>query len=441
MTGGVQLQVAPATHNCTSSRSAGRSQGRRQPACFTPTLDGELVRRLSTQRSDTELNYQPADLNCLSDRVPPFTNNFTTPVLPTVLLGGIGTQALAGLCGGMSFAALDYFNSALPVPTHASTDYPAPDYVPVAGTKLWEFILRRHLASVGVGVVPVGVPVVLPPLTLTLQMVDSYASLTFIQMSATPTLLLRPSLTTELGKVKAAVLAGTPVPIVLVDAAGIQKSHQVVVTGFDDTTSGSVTLFVYDCRFPRKTWALTVTPASATCVQNTPGESPGVWKAFFVNKYAAVQPTYQDWGLVAGLSASLVAFPGSRRFNMSFTARNLGEVSARAGAMTVDISPARAQHRWRLPVPSLSRGTLRTPSLSTLPASMANENVIVVPGYTDEVTRNFIKLSKGLAATSTEVSLTVPQGFRAYLGISVRFGLWSGGGHFVDHRVYRVDDG
>jgi hypothetical protein len=56
MTGCMRLQVAPATPNCTSSQSAGRSQGRRQPACSRArTLDGELARRLSTQRSDTSL--------------------------------------------------------------------------------------------------------------------------------------------------------------------------------------------------------------------------------------------------------------------------------------------------------------------------------------------------------------------------------------------------
>jgi hypothetical protein len=74
-TGGATQRVAPATLNCTSSRSAGRSQARRQPArSRARTLDGELARRLSTKYSDTQLNYQPRGLNCLSDEVPPFTH-------------------------------------------------------------------------------------------------------------------------------------------------------------------------------------------------------------------------------------------------------------------------------------------------------------------------------------------------------------------------------
>jgi hypothetical protein len=62
-TGCATQRVAPATLNCSSSRSAGRSQVRRQPArSRARTLDGELARRLSTKHSDTQLNYQPADL-------------------------------------------------------------------------------------------------------------------------------------------------------------------------------------------------------------------------------------------------------------------------------------------------------------------------------------------------------------------------------------------
>jgi hypothetical protein len=58
-TGCATQQVAPATLNCTSSRSVGRSQARRQPArSRARTLDGELARRLSTIRT-LKYNCQP----------------------------------------------------------------------------------------------------------------------------------------------------------------------------------------------------------------------------------------------------------------------------------------------------------------------------------------------------------------------------------------------
>src|SRR5947208_9533272 len=75
-TGCATQQVAPATLNCNSSRSAGRGQARRQLARSRAcTLDGELARRLSKQYSNTQLNYQLSGLNCLSDEVPPFTRH------------------------------------------------------------------------------------------------------------------------------------------------------------------------------------------------------------------------------------------------------------------------------------------------------------------------------------------------------------------------------
>ena len=63
-TGCVRLQVAPATSNCISSRSAGRSQGQRSwRAVSTRTLDGELALRLSTIHSDTQhITISTADL-------------------------------------------------------------------------------------------------------------------------------------------------------------------------------------------------------------------------------------------------------------------------------------------------------------------------------------------------------------------------------------------
>jgi hypothetical protein len=48
--------VAPATLNCSSSRSAGRSQARRQPARLSaPTLCAEHVRQLAGESPRTNL--------------------------------------------------------------------------------------------------------------------------------------------------------------------------------------------------------------------------------------------------------------------------------------------------------------------------------------------------------------------------------------------------
>ena len=55
-TGCATQQVAPATLNCTSSRSAGRSQARRQPArSRARTLCAEHVRQLAGESPRTNL--------------------------------------------------------------------------------------------------------------------------------------------------------------------------------------------------------------------------------------------------------------------------------------------------------------------------------------------------------------------------------------------------
>ncbi len=50
-----------------------------------------------------------------------FPNNFTSPV--TLPISFAPSLPLPGLCGGMSFAALDYFFAGVPVPTHTTADY------------------------------------------------------------------------------------------------------------------------------------------------------------------------------------------------------------------------------------------------------------------------------------------------------------------------------
>jgi hypothetical protein len=63
--------------NRSSSRSAGSQSRAAEPARPSArTIDGELARRLSTQYSGTQLNYQPRGFNCLSDEVPRSTIYF-----------------------------------------------------------------------------------------------------------------------------------------------------------------------------------------------------------------------------------------------------------------------------------------------------------------------------------------------------------------------------
>jgi hypothetical protein len=62
-----------------------------------------------------------------------FRNDFINHV---GTIPGIGPITTEGLCGGMSFGALDYYHANLPVPTHVAADYPASGGVPPDPSRL-----------------------------------------------------------------------------------------------------------------------------------------------------------------------------------------------------------------------------------------------------------------------------------------------------------------
>ena len=75
-TGCARQQVAPATLNCTSSRSVGRSQARRQPALSRArTLDGDLARGYQHNIRTLYLTVNPADLTACQSKSNPLQVN------------------------------------------------------------------------------------------------------------------------------------------------------------------------------------------------------------------------------------------------------------------------------------------------------------------------------------------------------------------------------
>lgn len=161
-----------------------------------------------------------------------FVNSFSGSPLP-IDLGTKSTKLPSsfGLCGGMSFAAADYFL--------AHKESPPNTRPPAQGTALYTYLYKRQATSIG----PMGA-----------------MGLKFIQWMRLPTsgagstheLTLQ-----ELPGIAAALTRREPVVIglVLVTAAETPEpwhNHQVLAYGVDESVAGRTDIRIYDPNFPKR---------------------------------------------------------------------------------------------------------------------------------------------------------------------------------------------
>jgi hypothetical protein len=146
---------------------------------------------------------------------------------------GIGNAA-AGLCGGMVFGALDYWQAGLPAPAQR----------PAAGTPLYRFIVRRLIASWHI---PAGV-------ARYYRWMNLPASDTLVTLRTMPLLTARGlssrTITRHWPQVKARIDAGRPAALGLVTMAtanplALGHNHQVLAYAYA-VTGTQVTISVYD---------------------------------------------------------------------------------------------------------------------------------------------------------------------------------------------------
>lgn len=165
-----------------------------------------------------------------------FTNSF--PPAPTIrldlgLAGNVGLgNASQGVCGGMVFAARDYYEASWPVPD--DVEPPAQD------TPLFKYIAARLIDSFNApaGVTQYAEWMVMPSADVNLIIFRRRGTFTRTLISTWP-------------NVRADIDAGRPSPLGLVtvhttDLSKIGKCHQVLAYGYDIEGTGEVTLNVYD---------------------------------------------------------------------------------------------------------------------------------------------------------------------------------------------------
>ncbi len=139
-----------------------------------------------------------------------------------------------GLCGGMCFAALDFYKAGLPLPRGDG-----PGGQPAPGTSLRDYIWQRQLDSL---------------VSDAARFMAWLIALNYVPPSRPfrggATRLLAWS-RQEWDRLKAGVDAGEPVPIGLVrDTRNVYDNHQVLAIGYEEPVGNHGTVYLYDPNCP-----------------------------------------------------------------------------------------------------------------------------------------------------------------------------------------------
>jgi hypothetical protein len=194
-----------------------------------------------------------------------FGNRFEFPDVLNVRLSFLKlTDIVYGLCGGMSFAAIDYYKLGLPVP-----DFDQPEEISV---KLFRYLWNRQLDSLRGGTLR----------KLVRCMLRSDAGLAKAVISE------------EIPKLRNLIDQGTPAVLALVRVKGLNdptRNHQVLVTGYDyDPQTRQMTLSLYDPNHPRREPKITfnmANPDRGIQITQSTGEA---LRGFFLINYNTETP-------------------------------------------------------------------------------------------------------------------------------------------------------
>lgn len=203
-----------------------------------------------------------------------FANTFTNNFIPEV------DWRTRGLCGGMVFAALDYFH-------HSHIPLPTQDYAPADGTQLRDYIYARQTHSFIAG-----------------GNFVRWAEYGVNPFGARNAEFYRWGLEGRLDELRREIDAGRPVAIGLKGCnESCQGDHQVLAIGYDvggyngDPSSSSaqtIRIYIYDPNFPGQTMTMTPYMAASAWWYTRP-DSEGVrhrWRSWFIQAYSPAPPPH-----------------------------------------------------------------------------------------------------------------------------------------------------
>jgi hypothetical protein len=202
-----------------------------------------------------------------------------------------------GLCGGMAFAALDYYTTGIPIPTSKLP----PTRANAAGTIMRNYLQRRQLDSLrdNLGTV------------LAWMTVLNYIPQWWGFKSGAPWLLDRSK--EEWKKLKDNIDAGQPTPLALIGTTkDPMQNHQVLAYGYDEPdphvgADGTGIIYVYDMNCPgveatadcpggERTIRLDFREKVLLTQECCPNPQRGSLRGWMCEKYSAVvPPIVEDW--------------------------------------------------------------------------------------------------------------------------------------------------
>lgn len=216
-----------------------------------------------------------------------FSNTFHNDFVPALDI------RTAGLCGGMTFAALDYYFAKMPIPTQ--------DYRPANGMPLQSYMYNRQVEAIQISL-------------------DKWAELNFNPGGVRNGEFFRWGLdgNGRIAELKAYIDLGMPVPLGLQGAQGFSESHYVLAIGYDmgrykgdfGAYQNEFKIFILDPNRPREVSQLI--PDLSRQLWRREDDATTGWHSYFVVKNfqkktppAGVNPVYSNDNLVHEL---LLAF-------------------------------------------------------------------------------------------------------------------------------------
>jgi hypothetical protein len=190
-----------------------------------------------------------------------------------------------GLCGGVAFAALDYYKSGRPLPT-GSGPSDQPTRATPKGAALRAYLWQRMLQSLTTGRAG----------TLTLAWMGALHLLPEgWPFRGGPQWLLARS-KEHLAELRGHIDAGEPWPIGLVGTTTDPFSnHQVLAYGYHDHEGGTSTIYVYDMNCPGREQTIGVDFSGVGLVASESCRgSRGPLQGFYCAAYSATQPPALD---------------------------------------------------------------------------------------------------------------------------------------------------